>query len=152
MPFFWIGSHRFGGRHSSLRLGHQHHFAQGKINVKHGPEYTTCAKKNGSLWKIVDLFWLDQYKFIHSTFLTSLVFCTTPLRLNGGLHHPQYWFIQLVEAVVLGASLHLFANGQNYKDPFLPSQLLSMTLKSNKLHEIPKQFWILYNLSATAIL
>ena len=113
---------------------------------------TTCAKKNRSLWKILDLFWLDQCKFIHLAFLTSLVFCTTPLRLNNGLHHQQNWFIQLVEADALGASLHLFANVQNYEDPFLPSQLLSMTLKLNKLHEIPEQFWILYNLSATATL
>ena len=51
---------------------------------------TTYAKKNGTLWKKVDLLWLDQCKFIPSTSLMSLVFCMTLLRLHDRLHPPRH--------------------------------------------------------------
>ena len=83
--------------------------------------YTIYAKKNGTLWKKVDLLWLDQCKFIPLTYLISFVFCMTLPRLHDRLHPPWHWFIQLVEVVAHYASTDLFVDGWNYNDPFPPS-------------------------------
>ena len=77
----------------------------------HSLQLLFTQKKNGTLWKMVDLLWLDQCKFIPSMSLMSLVFFMTLLHLHDRLHPPRHWFIQFVGVVMHHASPDLFVDG-----------------------------------------